>query len=158
GAIGENPRAGLVSDSEGNLYGTTTAGGASGDGTIFELAAGSDTVTTLASFNGTNGAIPFACMIIDNDGNLYGTTSLGGIHNDGTIFELPAGSSTIVTLATFNSDNGAQPEGGLIVDSAGNFYGTTTLGGLGDDGTIFELAKGASTITTLAYFNGSRGA
>ena len=81
-----------------------------------------------------------------------------GANNNGTIFELPTGSGAIVTLASFNSNNGAQPEGGLLMDSAGNLYGTTSLGGLGDDGTIFEFAKGSGTITTLAYFNDSRGA
>ena len=106
GASGANPRAGFVVDTAGNLYGTTSAGGASGDGTIYELAAGSSTITTLASFDGTNGTIPFDGLIIDSAGNLYGTTSLGGKNNDGTIFELPKGSGTIVTLASFNSDNG----------------------------------------------------
>ena len=66
--------AGLIMDSSGNLYGTTAAGGASGDGTVFELAHGSGTITTLASFNGTNGANPDAGLIMDSSGNLYGTT------------------------------------------------------------------------------------
>ena len=68
------PLAGLVEDSSGNLFGTTDDGGASGDGTVFELQPGSGTITTLASFNGTNGANPEAGLIEDSSGNLFGTT------------------------------------------------------------------------------------
>src|SRR5512135_2938487 len=100
GATGSGPRAGLTLDAQGNLYGTTDGGGANGQGTLFELAAGSGTITTLASFNGANGAYPEAGLIMDAQGNLYGTTSNGGAFDDnGTVFELAAGSNTITTLA-----------------------------------------------------------
>jgi uncharacterized repeat protein (TIGR03803 family) len=150
---------GLVMDGSGNLYGTMGSGGASNDGTITELAKGSGTITTLAFFNGTNGAVPTSLMT-DGSGDLYGTTSGGGASDDGTIFELAKGSSTITTLASFNGTNGASPNGGLVMDSSGNLYGTTENGGASEtpDGTVFELAKGSSTITTLASFNGSNGA
>ena len=95
-------------DSSGNLYGTTAGGGANRDGTVFELAQGSGTITTLASFNGTNGDEPEASLIMDSSGNLYGTTidggtSWNGTTNDGygTVFELAKGSGTITTLASF---------------------------------------------------------
>ena len=93
---------------QGNLYGTTSAGGASSDGTVFELAKGSGTITTLASFNGTNGANPYAGLIMDSSGNLYGTTRRRA--GDGTVFELAQGSGTITTLASFNGTDGALPE------------------------------------------------
>ena len=99
-------------DSSGNLFGTTVRGGASNDGTVFELAHGSSTITTLASFNGTDGAQPEAALIMDSSGNLFGTTATGGAANDGTVFELAHGSGTITTLASFNGTNGAEPVAG----------------------------------------------
>ncbi len=153
GTDGARPDGALIMDSSGNLYGTTTYGGASSDGTVFELAKGSGTITTLASFNGTDGANPYATLVMDSSGNLYGTTAGGGASNDGTVFELASGSGTITTLASFNGTNGANPLAGLIMDSSGNLYGTTESGGASSDGTVFELAKGSSTITTLASFN-----
>jgi uncharacterized repeat protein (TIGR03803 family) len=156
GTDGSSPDAGLTMDSSGNLYGTTYSGGASGFGTIFELAHGSQTITSLASFNGTEGVNPEAGLILDSSGNLYGTTPFGA-GDDGTIFELAHGSHTITTLASFSGNNGNSPEAGLILDSSGDLYGTTVFGGSSNDGTIFELAHGSSTITTLASFSGSNG-
>jgi uncharacterized repeat protein (TIGR03803 family) len=158
GTNGENPRAGLIMDSSGNLYGTAKFGGASDDGTVFELAHGSGTITTLASFNGSNGSFPVGGVILDSSGNLWGTTYLGGAANDGTVFELTHGSGTITTLASFNGTNGEGPEDALIMDSSGNLYGTTYTGGVSaGNGTVFELAHGSRTITTLASFNGTDG-
>jgi uncharacterized repeat protein (TIGR03803 family) len=158
---GEDSTAGLIMDSSGDLYGTTAEGGANLDGTVFELAHGSKTITTLAAFNGTNGAAPYvAGLIMDSSGNLYGTTSYGGASNDGTVFEVAHGSGTITTLASFNNTNGEYPEAALIMDSAGNLYGTTAYGGVGGDGgdgTVFEVANGSGTITTLASFDGTNG-
>jgi len=158
GTDGEDPLAGVIMDSSGNLYGTTQYGGNSGDGTIFELAQGSGTITTLASFNGTNGAELLTGLIRDSSGNLYGTTSEGGASGDGTIFELAQGSGAITALASFNGTDGQTPDGGLIRDNSGNLYGTTYQGGASGDGTVFELAQGSGTITTLASFNGTNGA
>jgi uncharacterized repeat protein (TIGR03803 family) len=159
GAIpnGSFPYAGMVMDGGGNLYGTTYGGGASSDGSIFELAAGSGTITTLASFDGADGANPEGGLILDSAGNLYGTTSSGGTNGDGTIFEMAKGSGTITTLASFDGADGANPQGGLIADSAGNLYGTTSSGGASSDGTVFEMTKGSGTITTLASFDGTNG-
>ncbi|MGH7168703.1 MAG: beta strand repeat-containing protein, partial [Gemmataceae bacterium] len=157
GTNGLAPQAGLIMDRSGNLYGTTLAGGAFGDnpgyGTVFELAQGSSTITTLASFNGSNGSEPSGRLLTDGSGNLYGTTDFGGVSNDGTIFELVQGSGTITTLASFNGSNGSEPSGSLIMDDTGNLYGTAEGGG----GTVFELAQNSGTITTLASFNGTNG-
>jgi uncharacterized repeat protein (TIGR03803 family) len=158
GTDGANPDAGLMMDSSGNLYGTAQVGGANGDGTVFELAKGSDKIRTLASFNGTNGLFPVGSLIRDSSGNLYGATLEGGTANDGTVFELAKGSHTITTLASFNGTNGANPGAGLIRDSSGNLYGTTIFGGASGDGTVFEVAKGSGTITDLVAFNGTGGA
>ena len=157
---GANPGAALIMDSSGDLYGTTWGGGASSLGTVFELAKGSGTITTLASFNGTDGEYPYAGLIMDSSGNLYGTTVQGGggPSDDGTVFELAKGSGTITTLASFNGTDGETPYGGLVVDSSGNLYGTAYYGGASGDGTVFELAHGSGTITALASFNGTDGA
>jgi uncharacterized repeat protein (TIGR03803 family) len=143
----------LLRDSSGNLYGETALGGPSDAGTIFELAHGSSTITTLATFNVTNGKFPVGGLIMDSSGNLYGTTSSGGTSGDGTIFQLAHGSSTITTLASFNGINGVSPQFGLLRDSSGNLYGTTEGGGASGAGSVFELAHGSSTITTLASFS-----
>ena len=105
---------------------------------MFEIAKGSNTITTLASFNGTNGHHPHRRLVLDGQGNLYGTTDGGGADGDGTVFEIAAGSNTITTLASFNSTNGAsrrrpgpgRPGQPLRHDHAGGANG---------DGTVFEL-------------------
>ena len=140
---GEEPYDGVIVDSNGNLYGTTRYGGPNNDGTIFEVAKGSGNITMLASFNGANGIEPMGGLIMDRNGNLYGTAESGGPEGDGTVFELAKGSSTINTLAYFNGTNGAGPIGGVVMDSNGNLYGITSA-------TIFELAFGSGAITTLA--------
>jgi uncharacterized repeat protein (TIGR03803 family) len=159
GANGDTPSS-LIEDSQGNLFGITLAlplPNVSPDnlGTVFEVAAGTSSITTLTSFSLTSGDIP-SSLIEDSHGNLFGTTTgNGGANNDGTVFEL-VGSSSFTTLATFNGSNGNGPVN-LIVDSHGNLFGTTAAGGSNNDGTVFELATGSSSITTLASFNGADG-
>ena len=151
--------AGLLEDATGDLFGTTAGGGALGAGTVFEVAAGSGIVTTLASFDGTNGANPYGCVVADASGDLFGTTTNGGASGDGTVFELAAGSGAITTLASFSGTNGASPTGGIVIDGSGNLFGTTQYGGdANGDGTVFELAAGSGAITTLALFNNIDGA
>jgi uncharacterized repeat protein (TIGR03803 family) len=142
----------LIADTSGNLYGTTLDGGTNGDGTVYEVAAGTHALSTLATCNGTNGVGPNG-VIADASGNLYGTTQGGGANGDGTVFEVAAGTHALSTLATFNGTNGMTPVGGLIADANGNLYGTTERGGTGGYGTVFEIAAGSHTLSTLAAFN-----
>jgi uncharacterized repeat protein (TIGR03803 family) len=158
GTNGSSPLGSLIEDANGNLFGTTSTGGTGDGGTVFEVSKGSNTIRTLASFNYTNGINPSAGLIEDASGNFFGTTSGGGANGDGAIFELAQGSSTITTLATFNGSNGIEPDAALIADSAGDFFGTTSAGGANSNGTVLELGKGSSTITTLASFNSANGA
>ena len=149
---GRAPDAGLILDAAGNLYGTTSEGGASGGGVVFELTRGTDgtwSETVLHSFcsswqNCPDGQEPEAGVIFDAAGNLYGTTVYGGANNEGVVFELmPAadGSWTEKVLHSFVFDgkDGVVPYGGLVLDAAGNLYGTTAVGGIRNGGTVFEL-------------------
>ena len=150
---GEQPFAGLIEDASGNLYGTTSLGGANKGGTVFKLdSAGNYTV--LYSFcsqaNCADGWGPYAGLIEDAAGNLYGTTFWGGsaIINGGTVFKLDsAGNYTV--LHTFcsqaNCTDGYHAYGGLIKDASGNFYGTAYNGGLTNNG----LAPGGGTVFRL---------
>lgn len=153
--------AGLIFDSTGNLYGMATQGGAYGFGTIFQLTPNADgtwTENVLHSFNGTDGNYPFASLIFDPAGNLYGTTMSGGTYEDGAVFQLtPKGDGTWKerVLHSFDGKDGSRPFAGLILDPAGNLYGTTYSGGAYSAGTIFKLkhtAKGTWKETVLHSF------
>ena len=171
GTDGGNPQAGLILDGAGNLYGTTYYDGIYFVGTAFELSpngSGGWAETVLHSFDprGTDGALPYAALLFDSAGNLYGTTTESGTNGDGTVFELsPAegGNWTETTLANFNGPDGATPlTGNLVFDSAGNLYGTTNDGGTYyGHGTVFELTPnggGGWTDDVLHNFaNGSDG-
>jgi uncharacterized repeat protein (TIGR03803 family) len=163
---GEAPTARLIFDAAGNLYGTTSVGGESdgggkcpnGCGTVFKLAPNSDgswTESVLYEFAGVSestvdGSIPTAGLIFDGAGNLYGTTTSGGLEGGGTVFKLApnaGGSWTESVLYTFcsllNCADGAEPHDSLVFDG-GNLYGTTRSGGSticpGGCGTVFKLA------------------
>jgi uncharacterized repeat protein (TIGR03803 family) len=166
GADGAGPQAGLVRDKAGNLYGTTFGGGAHSWGTVFELtpkAGGGWSEKVLHSFNlnGKDGFNPTASLVLDAAGNLYGTTLEGGNFSSeceygcGTVFELTpkaGGGWSEKVLHSFNSRDGLAPWGaGVILDAAGNLYGTTIYGGSGTCfnepdvgcGTVFELTPKA---------------
>jgi uncharacterized repeat protein (TIGR03803 family) len=161
---GADPQAGLVMDASGNLYGTTSAGGASGNGAVFELVApktktGAWTEKLLYSFGtGTDGAAPVGRVIFDSAGNLYGTTSAGGASGYGTVFQLQPGATWKENiLHSFqNADDGYTPYAGLVADASGNFYGAATAGGSNGGGTIFELSpsNGSFTFTVLTSVPG----
>ena len=161
---GSAPQAGLVRDATGNLYGTTSAGGASGNGTVFELVAptiktGAWTEKLLYSFGtGTDGATPVGRVAFDSAGNLYGTTSAGGTSGYGTVFQLqPKATWEETILHSFqNTDDGYTPYAGLVADASGNFYGAATAGGSNSGGTIFKLSpsNGGFTFSVLASVPG----
>ena len=169
GAEGSNPVGSLTLDKDGNLYGTLSFGGPNNaNGEVFELspggADGAWTEKTLWSFGITasDGIQPQANLILDGDGNLYGTTQSGGLGNWGTVFELsPPGTGgewTEKVLHNFDSgpyagNDGQHPRGGLIFDAEGNLYGTTPGGGAngGNGGTVFELLKAGDWTEKVLY-------
>jgi uncharacterized repeat protein (TIGR03803 family) len=139
GADGGFPYAGLVRDSAGNLFGTTLAGGTSGGGTVFKVdSAGKETV--LYSFtNGADGGYPYAGLVRDGAGNLYGTTSTGGAHFSGTVFKVDSTGKETVLHSFTNGADGGYPYAGLVRDGAGSLYGTTSTGGAYFLGTVFKI-------------------
>jgi uncharacterized repeat protein (TIGR03803 family) len=173
GPDGEFPLSGVIMDASGNLYGTASLGGNVNDctqntppgcGVVFELspmAGGGWKETVLYAFTGAaDGGIPSGGLVFDTAGSLYGTTSLYGGSNFGTVFELSPSSSgwTLTTLDTFTgaTSDGAYPGGTLIFDAAGNLYGTTYQGGSGGgigSGTVFELSPSSGSWAETVLHN-----
>jgi uncharacterized repeat protein (TIGR03803 family) len=151
GSDGSQPYGGLIQGSDGNFYGMTTIGGtgydaSSGYGTVFMITS-SGALTTIHSFAGSDGALPFGELTHGSDGNFYGTTSQGGASFSpatftsgyGTVFKItPAGAVT--TLHSFAGSDGSLPYGGPIQASDGSFYGTTEGGGLSYAGVAYRIA------------------
>jgi uncharacterized repeat protein (TIGR03803 family) len=163
GPDGGTPYAGLIFDAAGNLYGTTSSGGAGGGGVVFELTPnshGSWKEHVLHAFKGEkDGATPYASLTFDPAGNLYGTTYSGGAHKNGVVFKLDSNHKFTVIHA-FNKD-GANPYAGLTLDAAGNLYGTTVNGASNNGGVVFKLAPrqggGWAYSVVLPVFQGTPG-
>ena len=134
---------GLIQATDGNLYGTTFEGGASGFGTVYKITLGG-AATTLHSFDGAEGATPVAGLIQAADGSFYGTTSGGGANGIGTVFTVTPG-GTLTTLHSFSGADGRSPQAGLIQAADGNLYGTTSDGGSNGYGTVFRLQLPAAS-------------
>jgi uncharacterized repeat protein (TIGR03803 family) len=144
---GAQPLAGLIMDKLGNFYGTTFTGGTQNRGTVFEISKGKE--KTLYNFctveSCLDGDGPTAELVTDRSGNLYGTTESGGARGFGTVFELPAkGKETVLYnfCEAAGCDDGYEPVAGLAMDKSGNLYGTTSGGGAHGGGTVFELVRG----------------
>jgi uncharacterized repeat protein (TIGR03803 family) len=169
GADGANPLSEIVFDQAGNLYGTTLLGGTGTCntsytcGVVYELTKsnGSWTESILYSFTGgTDGGASAAGLIFDGNGNLYGTTSVGGLYNGGTVFQLiKAGSGwTENVLYSFSGNDGFQPAAGVVLDASGNIYGTTVNGGVAGTGVAFELTPSNGLwLETKLYRFGTQG-
>ncbi len=172
GADGAVPYSGVTIGSDGSLYGTTEVGGTGcsgiGCGTVYKLrppptackaASCPWTKTVLYQFTGPDGTNPlYGNLVFDQAGNLYGTTEAGGTNGHGTVFELTPsnGGWTESVLWSFTGgDDGDQPTSGVLLDRAGNLYGTTVFGGIDASGNVYELSPSGSewTETTLYSLN-----
>ena len=151
-ADGILPLGSLIFDKQGDLYGTTSAGGAYGWGTIFKLDP-SGTETVLYSFGSlpTDAMIPYAGLISDKKGNLYGTSIGGGAFGQGTVFKLaPTGTEIVLYSFDRESGDGINPSASLLFDKQGNLYGTTPNGGAYGYGTVFELIPYPTTTSLIS--------
>ncbi|HXC43655.1 MAG TPA: choice-of-anchor tandem repeat GloVer-containing protein [Candidatus Dormibacteraeota bacterium] len=166
GSDGNIPQGSLIFDASGNLYGATIEGGAYNAGIAFELSPQTmgpwrETILHNFNFNGTDGYSPVGGLTLDAAGNLYGNTSGGGAHNNGAVFKLSSGSGETwdeTLLHSFGSgEDGSTPEiGGLIIDGAGNLFGTTGFGGSYNNGSVFEISPasgGTWTEKVIFSFN-----
>ena len=132
----------LVMDTQGNLYGTTQAGGAKNGGAVFKVSS-SGQESVLYSFTRVNGdgIFPYGGVVLDSLGNLYGTTYQGGTNNYGVVFSVSvAGVETIVHSFSGGRTDGAYPSAALVMDAQGNLYGTTEAGGTSGYGIVYKLA------------------
>jgi uncharacterized repeat protein (TIGR03803 family) len=156
GADGGNPNS-VIRDSKGNLYGTASGGGTTGNGVVFRLSP-SGTETVLYSFTGgADGGVPFGGLVRDSAGSLYGTTLLGGEGGAGTVFKIDAsGNETVLYGFTAGSDGGF-PLGGLFRDSAGNLYGTTNVGGASGAGVVFKIDTSGNETVLYSFTGGADG-
>jgi uncharacterized repeat protein (TIGR03803 family) len=159
---GTEPLGGLIQDSAGDFYGATGYGGANGEGTVFKIdTTGNETILYSFGSNAADGAGPMGGLIQDSAGDFYGTTGGGGVNNCGTVFKIDAtGKETVIYSFCANAYDGWRPEAGLILDSAGNLYGTTAYGGVNSnngmvfDGTVFKIDT-AGKETVLYSFGAS---
>jgi uncharacterized repeat protein (TIGR03803 family) len=161
GKDGAQPLNGVVFDSAGNFYGTTSLGGAYGNGTVFEVKrSGKKWIeSVIHSFKSAN---PVASVTLDAHGNLYGTTSFGGPTGNGVVFKLSRSGSSwkeTVLYDFLGGSDGQHPVGGLVFDQAGNLYGSTFQGGANGGGTVYKLSRSAKgwKLTTLYSFSGGAG-
>jgi uncharacterized repeat protein (TIGR03803 family) len=160
---GAYPWGTLIQASNGDLYGTSFAGGGGNVGTIYKINL-QGKITTLFAFSSSStsdsGINPYAGLVQDPNGDFYGTTSTygeGGAASDGTVFKMtPDGAFT--TLHSFEGKDGANPDAGLVLGTDGNFYGTTNAGGADNVGTIFKITPGGKLTPLLHSFARTDGA
>lgn len=156
---GAFPRAAVIMDSGGNLYGTASRGGGasppSGSGTVFKINT-TGVFSVYHRFSGIDGRFPEAELTMDSEGNFLGTTKFGGVFDRGTVFKLDR-SNTLTVLHSFFAETGNSPRGGLVTDNSDNFYGTTAFGGDFDNGVVFRI-DASGTVTVLHDFTGEAGA
>lgn len=149
---GFGPHAGLIQGTSGAFYGTTEEGGVNGDyGTVFEITS-KGALTTLHSFEKTDGYAPLGGLVQGTNGIFYGTTYIGGANSLGTVFQITA-AGTFKSLHSFDTTDGANPYDRLVQGTNGNLYGTTYNGGLSGYGTAFKITA-SGTLTTLHNFAG----
>jgi uncharacterized repeat protein (TIGR03803 family) len=167
GADGALPRGGLVLDTAGNLYGTTSAGGTGGYGVVFKMDAAGNEAVLYSFTGGADGGEPDGRLFIDGAGNIYGTTLSGGTSGNGVVFKLDTTGKESVLYNFAGSPDGSSPNAGLLQNVANTFYGTTTGGGNLDCGsstkpvgcgTVFKLDTSGNETVLYRFTGGDDGA
>jgi len=160
GSDGGIPGAGLIQDSDWNLYGTTYVGGTGGCGAVYKVTR-SGTETVLYSFNCSSGDGwgPLSGLVRDQKGNLYGTTGFGGSFGQGTVFKVsPSGQEAVIYSFVGGTTDGCMPfYGNLTRDEAGNLYGTTVFCGPSNAGIIFRLDPSGKETVLHSFTGGADG-
>jgi len=173
-ADGISPTGALVAGADNYFYGTASAGGANGNGTLFRVRFDGTGFQTLFVFpelvtnsaglpTNVEGASPVAGMTDGGDGRLYGTSNLGGAGGNGTVFAIDPVSGVLTTLHNFDGTAGARPSGELLLAQNGSLFGTTATGGTSSAGavttfgTVFSIARDGTGFTSLRSFEGSNG-
>jgi len=157
GSDGATPYGGVILDAKGNLYGTASAGGASGNGVVFKInPLGQETV--LYNFTGgSDGGSPLGGIISDAAGNFYGTTNAGGASGAGVVFKLDRSGNETVLYTFSGGADGGYPLAGLMRDPSGNFYGTTNGGGASSAGVVFKLDTSGDETVLYSFTGGADG-
>ena len=156
GSDGANPYSGVLHSSTGALYGTTYQGGASNAGTVYEIGSSGHAKILYSFTGGADGGNPYAGIIADSSGNLYGTTYRGGAANLGVVYTLARSGLETVLHSFAGVPDGANPYAGVISDSSGNLYGTTVNGGAAGVytyGTVYKLNIATRQETVLYSFD-----
>lgn len=164
GSDGGIPEAGLIRDTSGNFLGTTYSGGSTGNGVVFKFSANKETV--IHSFSGTDGSHPAAALVRDKAGNLYGTTFYGGTAacSCGTVFKIDTTNTESVLYSFTGGADGKFPAGRLLLDAAGNLYGTASEGGVVNCdngihgcGVVFKMSPTGQETVLYTFSGGSDG-
>ncbi|MGO8672891.1 MAG: choice-of-anchor tandem repeat GloVer-containing protein [Capsulimonadaceae bacterium] len=153
-----DPQGSLIVGPDNDLYGTAGDGGANGAGAVYKISITGDYHLVYSFSGGSDGGGPYTSLVLDSDGNLYGTTGKGGANGYGTVFQLtPTG--TLTTLASFPSlsESDFLNGGGLAVGSNGDIYGTTEFGGLHGFGQVFQLTGSGSFTSVYSFTGGADG-
>jgi uncharacterized repeat protein (TIGR03803 family) len=145
---GANPQSALIEVTNGVLYGTTSSGGDSQNGTVFKITTGG-ILTTVASFSGPDGSGPETGLTQGPDGNLYGTTTYGGTNDNGVVYRVTPAGNLEVAREFVGAPDGANPDCGLIAGSDGALYGEAEFGGAGGQGSIYRLAFASAPAPTM---------
>jgi len=161
---GALPEAELFRDGAGDFWGSTIQGGSNNKGTVFKFDTGTETLTTKVEFTGTSGAFkgatPYAALVSDGAGSLWGSTVHGGTvngstGNGGTLFKINTANNDFTTLVQFSGVQGTSPYSALTNDGAGNFWGVLSAGGTTGEGTIFTINIASAAFTELMTFSGN---
>lgn len=162
GTDGISPNGPVTLDAQGNLYGVTWQGGATGNGTVFKVTPSGKEKLLYSFTGGADGGSPSGPLVQDADGNLYGTTEMGGPSLWGTVFKLtPTGQETVIYSFSLGKDGG-EPMAGVLRDAKGNLYGTASSGGggncaFGGCGVVFKVSPSGTETVLYAFAGGADG-